>query len=83
MSELYKPLYLSEGGPPLAFACMVCSVSEQKITKTVRGMEMHLLAKHALKLQRDLPFEEAEIMYDCSICRRPVYRDKPHGHVSE
>lgn len=87
MNPLYKPLYPSEGGPPLAFAC---SVSEQKcaVTKTQRGMRIHLLRIHKLKEQIELPFivAEKEILewdYDCSICRRPVYMGKPHDHVCE
>lgn len=60
MPTLYKPLYPPEGAPVTAFACQVCSDSgqkrNQKITKTLRGMLMHLLRKHKVKPQMVLPF---------------------------
>lgn len=61
----FKPLYPPDGAPCLGFACG-CLVDVQvevpnvkanlcgKVTKTERGMKMHLLRVHGIKMQSEL-----------------------------
>ena len=60
MTPLYKPLYPPEGGKPLAFSCN-CPQSGQlcgAVTRTERGIKIHVLRKHGLREQIDLPFND-------------------------
>lgn len=51
--SLYEPLYPPAGAPCRAFYCCIC----QSVMRTERGVKLHLLRKHKLKLQMDLKFD--------------------------
>jgi hypothetical protein len=63
MAELYKPLYPPEGAPVMAFVCLCPPGSSQpcyEVTRTLRGMRIHLGRKHKLKEQQEFEFKSAK-----------------------
>ena len=58
----YRPLYPPEGAPCLGFACSECG----RVTKTERGMRMHLVRVHDIKPQGELFDVHVENGYDQS-----------------
>jgi hypothetical protein len=53
--KLFEPLYSRDGGPPLGWYCFAC----ESVFRTEVGVEKHLWLKHQLKLQTELPLDEA------------------------
>lgn len=59
MAKFYDPLYSRDGGPPLAFICLMESTEPEHkpgrecrwICKTARGMERHFTMVHAFGFQ--------------------------------
>ena len=48
-NDFARPLFdFVKGGPPRAFQCLMCPSEDgkQKVTRTERGMRMHLKSKH-------------------------------------
>lgn len=54
--QIYLPLYPVEGGPPLGFFCSQC----RAVTKTIRGVRIHLWRRHKLKEQIEM-FSQSEL----------------------
>ncbi len=56
MSKIYRPLYPPEGGPCSGYACGECKA----VTRTKKGMILHLWTCHGIRIQlRLLPNEAA------------------------
>lgn len=55
-SSLYKPLHPPEGGAPRAFVCNECGA----VTRTNRGMHLHLTVCHGVRFQPTLFGEEPD-----------------------
>ena len=53
---LYVPLYLPEGGKPLAFKCGASPCAA--VTRTRRGMLLHLWRKHKIKAQLEMDLDK-------------------------
>lgn len=51
--SVYKPLYPAEGGPLGGFLCCQCNA----VTRTKKGMLIHLAAVHGIRMQHELDFE--------------------------
>lgn len=51
---LIIPLYKSDGGPPLAYACSKCPETERSVTRTKIGIKRHLWRVHQIKEQKEL-----------------------------
>jgi len=52
---VYKPLYPPEGGPLAGFKC--CQTGCGAVTRTERGMRIHVFVCHGIRFQRMLPLE--------------------------
>lgn len=55
--EVYRPLYPPEGGPLMGFVCMECPTEKRAVTRTKRGMVIHLAVCHGVRLQAEFKFE--------------------------
>jgi len=55
--EAYKPLYPPEGGPLAGFQCCECPREKRMVTRTRRGMLIHLAVCHGVTLQKEFTFE--------------------------
>ena len=55
--EVYKPLYPPEGGPLAGFQCCECPMEKRMVTRTRRGMLIHLAVCHGVTLQKEFTFE--------------------------
>lgn len=54
---VYKPLYPPEGGPLRGFVCMECPQEKAAVTRTKRGMLIHLAVVHGVRIQAEFTFE--------------------------
>lgn len=59
--EVYKPLYPPEGGPLAGFQCLECPQDKRAVTRTKRGMVVHLAVCHGIRLQAKFEFKGKEI----------------------
>jgi hypothetical protein len=55
--QVYKPLYPPEGGPLAGFQCLECPHDKRAVTRTRRGMILHLAVCHGVTLQKTFTFE--------------------------
>lgn len=53
MAAVFIPLYPEFGGPPRAYLCLEC----QEVTRTKRGMILHLIRTHKIHIQTSLNLE--------------------------
>jgi hypothetical protein len=53
--SVYKPLYPPEGGPLGGFLCCQCN----GVTRTKKGMLIHLATVHGIRMQLDIEFDTA------------------------
>jgi len=60
-TEVYKPLYPPEGGPLRGFVCMECPAEKAAVTRTKRGMVIHLAVCHGVRLQAKFSFEGKDV----------------------
>lgn len=54
--SVYKPLYPPEGGPLGGFLCCQCNA----VTRTKKGMLIHLGTVHGIRIQLKMEFEPNE-----------------------
>lgn len=55
--EVYKPLYPPEGGPVSGYQCMECPATKRAVTRTRRGILIHLAVVHGVTLQKEFTFQ--------------------------
>lgn len=53
---VFIPLYPEFGGPPRAYLCLEC----QDVTRTKRGMILHLIRAHKIHIQAKLELSKKE-----------------------
>jgi len=56
----YVYLVRPDGGPAAGFQCNAYPKECRAVTRTEKGMRIHLGVCHGVRFQKDLPFEPAE-----------------------